>query len=263
MLKPPFLSMREASINFDGFDAMSPGMIDTTSRSSSPVPRSMATKASNASLAESFETNGTSLLPALQVKSGPYEDDLRPLGEEEYDPRSFDIVAPSGHESGAYSLEKRSDLLFSKRHMATILKDSHLLGQFVDFLATTRPNSVPLLKYYLDSEKALRAIQYANSVIASLGTLNGQEFATDHPDDTLNATLEAKHDAALETLTRDELPMFITYKWISIVSLSIRQRITGVMPLHLRNTSDGLAEVFCLTDPSRQDNPIILASDGE
>lgn len=26
--------------------------------------------------------------------------------------------------------------------------------------------------------------------------------------------------------------------------------------------SEGLAETFCLTDPSRRDNPIIFASDG-
>lgn len=54
--------------------------------------------------------------------------------------------------------------------------------------------------------------------------------------------------------------MFITHVWIKIVSLSIKQRVMGTMPAHLREASEGLAEVFCLTDPSRADNPIILAS---
>ena len=35
----------------------------------------------------------------------------------------------------------------------------------------------------------------------------------------------------------------------------------GSMPTDLRDASEGLAEVFCLSDPSRHDNPIILASD--
>ncbi|CAH0037957.1 unnamed protein product [Clonostachys solani] len=226
----------------------------------------MASRASNVSfadsMADSVETTGTSLLPALQAKAGSYAaEDLRPLDEEEYDPRSFDIVAPSHEEQAVYSLERRSELLFSKEHMATILADSRLLGQFAHFLATVRPDSVPLLKYYLESEKAMRAIRYANSVMGALGALNGHEFTADVAEDTSNDGLQAKHDAALEALTRDELPMFITHKYIGIVSLSIKQRITGIMPAHLRNASEGLAEVFCLTDPSRQDNPIILASD--
>lgn len=36
----------------------------------------------------------------------------------------------------------------------------------------------------------------------------------------------------------------------------------GTLPPHLREASEGLAEVFCLTDPSRPDNPIVFASEG-
>ena len=35
------------------------------------------------------------------------------------------------------------------------------------------------------------------------------------------------------------------------MSLSISRRITGTLAPHLRDASEGLAEVFCLTDPSR------------
>lgn len=35
----------------------------------------------------------------------------------------------------------------------------------------------------------------------------------------------------------------------------------GTLPPHLREQSEGLAEVFCLTDPSRSDNPIVFASE--
>lgn len=36
----------------------------------------------------------------------------------------------------------------------------------------------------------------------------------------------------------------------------------GTLAPHLREASEGLAEVFCLTDPSRPDNPIVFASEG-
>lgn len=35
----------------------------------------------------------------------------------------------------------------------------------------------------------------------------------------------------------------------------------GTLPPHLKEQSEGLAEVFCLTDPSRSDNPIVFASE--
>lgn len=201
--------------------------------------------------------------PSLQTK-GPSDDySLEPLREEEMDPRSFDILGPSGNDKAAYSLEQRSKLLFSKHHMAAIMNNPRLLSQFTQFLTTTRPASLPLLTYYLEAEKALRALKYANAVTASLKKLQGHDFSSSFADETINKSLQSKHDDAFEALTRDELPMYVTHTWIAIVSLSIKLRIIGSMPSHLREASEGLAEVFCLTDPSRRDNPIILASDGE
>ena len=146
--------------------------------------------------------------------------------------------------------------------MGSTIGNPRLLGQFMHFLQTERPASVPLLAYYLDTEKAIRAIKYANAVAEALKRLDGYEFTTGTPDVSLNQSLQAKHDSAFEALARDELPMFITHVWIQTVSLSIKHRIVGTMPSHLRDASEGLAEVFCLTDPSRHDNPIILASSG-
>lgn len=206
-------------------------------------------------------------LPPLQIKGEFAENGLlHPLPEEELDPGSFDIVAPLRQEPKVYSLAKRSEDLFSKEHMGIILGDARLLAQFSHFLASVRPRSLPLLTYYLDADKAIRAIDYANSVAAGLekkkldGYGYGYDFASGPADKVASRTLEAKHDGAFEALAREELPMFITHVWIRIVSLSIKQRVMGTMPAHLREASSGLAEVFCLTDPSRHDNPIILAS---
>ena len=229
-------------------------------------PRSMRSSRSlSTSVADSFETNATSFPPSLQTKGAADEVGLEPLqeSEDEMDPRSFDLIAPVHQDKGTYSLERRSRLLFSKKHMGAILRKPHLLGQFTQFLSKTRPASMPLLTYYLEAEKALRAIRYANSVVAGLPKLEGHDFSAVVANETLNKSLQAKHDSAFEALTREELPIFITHVWIEIVSLSIRLRIVGSMPSHLRESSEGLAEVFCLTDPSRRDNPIILASDGK
>lgn len=213
------------------------------------------------SIAESLETDSATLLPALQTKGNVFDDDYQPVHEDEQDPASFDLIAPSTQTHGVWSLEKRSELLLSKEHMGAIIGNSRLLRQFTQFLSSVRPASIPLLTYYLDTEKALKAINYANAVVATM-KLDGHDFATGVIHDTSNSTLQAKRDAAFEALVRDELPMFVTHVWIQTVSLSIKRRIVGTMPMQLRDASEGLAEVFCITDPSRQDNPIILASDG-
>ena len=77
-----------------------------------------------------------------------------------------------------------------------------------------------------------------------------------------NVALEHKANQAFDALVREDLPAYVTQMYIQIVSLSISQRITGVLAPHLREASEGLAEVFCLTDPSRPDNPIVFASEG-
>jgi len=88
------------------------------------------------------------------------------------------------------------------------------------------------------------------------------EFTRALPAMTSNAVLEEKAEAAFEALARDDLPAYITHVWTQTVSLSIKRRITGTLPVQLREMSEGLAEVFCLTDPSRKDNPIVFASEG-
>jgi hypothetical protein len=79
---------------------------------------------------------------------------------------------------------------------------------------------------------------------------------------TLNAELEEKANKAFDVLVREDLPAYITHTFLQTVSISIQRRVTGGLPAHLRVASEGLAEVFCLTDPSRPDNPIVFASEG-
>lgn len=136
-----------------------------------------------------------------------------------------------------------------------------MLLKFTTFLGQHRPDSVPVLIYYLDALKALAAIKYANAVAEALEPLEKHDFTSSLAPKTANEKLEEKAREAFMVLTREDLPAYVTYVWVNVVSTSIRKRITGTMPPHLRDASEGLAEVFCLTDPSREDNPIVFASE--
>jgi hypothetical protein len=146
--------------------------------------------------------------------------------------------------------------------MEEIFKDTPSLLRFTSFLSVARPQSVPVLIYYLDALKAIRAINYANAVAEALEPLPEHDFTQNPPRSTVNAILEDKARQAFDALVREDLPAFITHIFIQVVSLSIQKRITGNLSPLLREASEGLAEVFCLSDPSRSDNPIIFASEG-
>ncbi|KUJ21130.1 uncharacterized protein LY89DRAFT_577243 [Mollisia scopiformis] len=223
---------------------------------STDSPRSQ----SRASERSSYQTNVTSL-PALQQKGADEHDQLEPLDEEDLDPGSFDLVAPADTGIKQYSLETRSEQLFSTEHLQVIFNDPSLLLRFTAFLSAQRTSSIPILIYYLDAIKALKAISYSNAIAEALDPIGGFDFTQTTASKTINADLEEKSKQAFGVLVREDLPAFVTHTYIQTVSLSIQRRITGTLPSSLREASEGLAEVFCLTDPSRPDNPIVFASE--
>ncbi|KAF2192755.1 hypothetical protein K469DRAFT_554207 [Zopfia rhizophila CBS 207.26] len=229
------------------------------------TPDSHSRARSSADSVISYETSASSVashpLAPLQQKGPPDDvDRLSPLLED--DPKSFELLAPNEAETGkGFSLEQRSEQLFSKEHLEAIFQDTPSLLRFTSFLSLARPKSVPVLIYYLDALKAMRAINYSNAVAEALEPLEGHEFTQNPPRSTVNVILEDKAKQAFDVLVRDDLPAFITHIFIQVVSVSIQKRVTGNLPSVLREASEGLAEVFCLTDPSRPDNPIIFASE--
>lgn len=203
--------------------------------------------------------NEKEALPPLQVAGGN-PGGLDPVTSDDVEPNSFDLVMPADDvQRPAYLLDRRSELMFSRTHLQAIFDDSSHLHHFTSFLYEHRPASAPLLTYYLNALKALRAIEYSNSVVRQLRPLAqyGYTCEPSEVDSTVNQTLQAKADIAFDLLAREDLPAYITHTWIRIVTVSVRHRIRGTLP----HASEGLAEVFCLTDPSRRDNPIILASE--
>lgn len=222
---------------------------------------SSTSPASATSSNETYETHATSLeLPALQTKSAlEQSDQMQPLSGDLVG--SFDLVAAADDGHQGFSLEMRSEQLFSREHLEVLFSDPSLLLRFTAFLSTHRPQSVPILIYYLDALKALKAIKYANAIAEALSPIPGHGFTTNPAQSTVNSALEEKAAQAFDVLVRDDLPAYITQLYVQIVSLSISRRITGTLAPHLREASEGLAEVFCLTDPSRPDNPIVFTSE--
>ena len=203
---------------------------------------------------------GEKELPRLQANGQENGDNLQPIMED--DPASFNLISPPPAEGEVFSLENQTLALFSKGHLQVIFADPAYLFRFTSFLGMHRPQSVPILVHYLDSLKSLRAINYANAICEGLDPVEGYEFTQKSVRPTINAALEERAKVAFDILATEELPAFITHQYIDIVSNTITARITGSLSPGLREASDGLAEVFCLTDPSRQDNPIVFASEG-
>lgn len=205
----------------------------------------------------------TQFLPALQLNGDTPQYDLA-TGD---DPRSFDLIAPKSDKDddtpSQFALERASQSLFSKDHLQIIFADPTFLMRFTTFLSQHRPStSVSLLVHYLDSLKSLRAVHYANAICEGLDPVPGLDFTASPVKPTVNQALEERAERAFDMLVQEELPAFVCETYIAVVTKSITARITGSLSPQLREASEGLAEVFCLTDPSRKDNPIIFASEG-
>ncbi|KAK5012413.1 hypothetical protein LTR60_004392, partial [Cryomyces antarcticus] len=173
---------------------------------------------SSAGSAISYETSASSVqdLPPLQTKGIQNDfDQLEPLMED--DPQSFDLVAPAYQQTtNVYSLEKRSEQMLSKEHLTVIFADPRLLSKFTSFLSAHRPSSVPILAYYLDALKALKAIKYANAIVEALEPINGRNFTEYHAPATVNAVLEDQVNKAFEAMVQDDLPAYIAYIWTQV-----------------------------------------------
>ncbi|KAL8950694.1 MAG: hypothetical protein Q9222_003280 [Ikaeria aurantiellina] len=171
----------------------------------------------------------------------------------------FNLEAPNGANSD--SIETRSELLFSRQHLELIFADKELSVRFGEFLRTYRPDSVPILGYYLDTIKALKTLKYAEAVVKGLEHIPGLEFTAEAKGVTMAWVLEDKADRVLDILAKNDLPAFIAYVYVTIVDMVLVDRVTGKADLEGSDVAVGLAEVFTISDPSRPDNPLVFASE--
>jgi hypothetical protein len=208
-----------------------------------------------------YQDNRILNLSALQAE-GPDNGDahlVEPLTED--DPRSFDLVpATTGGPKRGYNIEERANLLVSGRHLQTIFDDPRLYKNFVSWIQTYRPGSVPRLTIYRQAIKAIQAIKYSNAITSSMMPVEGRPFTEDRIEETVYPHLEELAKRAFDELVAEDFPAYICSIWIPIIAATVHQRINGALPDSLKQASEGLAEVFCLTDPRQKDDPIVLAS---
>ena len=164
------------------------------------------------------------------------------------------------------SIESLAEALFSAGHLNAVLRHPQYLAQFSAFVGKYRPHYHKTILRYLETQKAIKAVEYANSIAEGIeyptDSEHGEELQSRPSSAALldNAFAEA-HSASFQTLLDSALPMYITYKLVKMATECLVNEIAGRRTPLMTDLVNGLSEVFCLTDPNQPDNPIIYASE--
>lgn len=174
----------------------------------------------------------------------------------------FDLRPPPPNKQ-VKLLDTLSEQLVSGDHLNVILRDPSFFLRFTAFLNRYRPHSAPVLVRYLEAQKAMKAVEYANLVAQSIKPLPSDPHGqTPCPAASIDMRFEARAKKAFHQLVTEALPAYITQALVKIVTESMIREITGATIPVMQELVGGLAEVFCLSDQSLNDNPIIYASEG-
>ena len=175
------------------------------------------------------------------------------------DAGNFDLKPPPPN-TKVKNLDILSEQLFSGEHLRVILKEPSFFLRFTAFLNRYKPHSAPVLVRYLEAQKALKAVEYANALAETIKPGNG-EHASPCPAASVDPRFEARLKRSFDSLVNEALPAYITNCLTRVVTESMVREITGTgMPV-MRELVGGLAEVFCLADPGLKDCPIVYASE--
>lgn len=196
------------------------------------------------------------------------DEELTPKMDESHlspssDADDFDLNPPAPR-SKPPSIETLAELLFSADHLNALVHHPPQLIKFSAFLQRYLPHVYPLLSQYLETQKAIKAVEYANAVAEGLKPkATGEDTSTDMRTFAarLDEEFEKISNASFDALVGDALPRFVSYTLVKIVSECLTNEITGRSTPVMRDLVGGLSEVFCLTDPNQEDNPIIYASE--
>jgi hypothetical protein len=176
---------------------------------------------------------------------------------------AFDLHPPPPTESDPLC-EVLVQRLYSTAHLNVILKNPTYFQHFRGFLDRHRPQCIPTLVRYMESQKALTAIRYANALADQMAThLRPLSKSSTKGDAAMiDLKFESLSERAMEELVSDALPTYITYRMITVVTECLVKEITGCNTPLMRHMVQGLAEVYCMSDPNQPDCPIVFASDG-
>ena len=181
------------------------------------------------------------------------------------DGEDFDLRPPKPKPKPP-NIETISELLFSSGHLNSILHQPQSVAKFTAFLNKYQPEYQPLILRYLETQKAITAIAYANAVAEGANDdaeQQSQAIEGKLPGvaATLDKAFEEASNASFEALVGTALPMYVTYQLVKLVTECLVNEISGRQTALMRNLVGGLSEVFCITDPNQDDNPIIYASE--
>lgn len=184
------------------------------------------------------------------------------IHSETSDALDFDLRPPPPRPKPP-SVESLSDLLFSSGHLDVLLHSPQDLARFTAFLGKYRLQYHPALLKYLETQKAIKAVEYANAVAEGIQPTQDQDSSTSALSRAavLDEVFEEANTSAFRLLVDSALPTYITYNMVKLVTECLISEITGRQTSLTRGLVGGLSEVFCLTDPNQEDNPIIYASE--
>ena len=202
--------------------------------------------------------HSSQLFPSAPSNGSP-ENPPKPERRTSDNAHNFDLKPPPPN-SKVKNLDTLSEQLFSGDHLRIILKDPSFFLRFTAFLNRYRPHSAPILVRYLEAQKAMKAVEYANALAETIRPTPG-EHSSPCPAASIDPRFEARSKRSFESLVNEALPAYITNCLTKVVTETMVKEITGQgMPV-MRELVGGLAEVFCLADPSIKDCPIVYASE--
>jgi hypothetical protein len=159
-----------------------------------------------------------------QVHTGLlYEQRSSETGEDD----DFDLQPPARQRQPNF-VGQMSKLLFSAGHLDTIIHDVNLFAHFKTFLHQYLPQLTPALVKYLETQKAINAVEYANAVAESVAELCLPESEVKSmPAAYANAPFNDMSKDAFDKLLSEALPAFITFGLIKITTEILINEITG------------------------------------
>ncbi|KAF2151249.1 hypothetical protein K461DRAFT_228555 [Myriangium duriaei CBS 260.36] len=170
---------------------------------------------------------------------------------------SYDLKPPPP-KSDLASVEFLATQFFSVDHLNVILRDQRYSRRFATFLQQYKPSLVPALKEYIDIQKAISAVEYANAVAESMSS---KRRGSSGVAAQVEEGFEYRSHEVVQGLVDEAMPAYLTHALAQIATETLVKEITGQGTPLMRDMIPSLAEVYCVTDPSLPDNPIVYASD--
>ena len=186
---------------------------------------------------------------------------LKTVKRHSTDTESAYDLSPPPPKNTDRSAERIAERLFSADHLNVILNDNTELQRFTTFLMRYRAQYVPTLVRYLDSQKVLKAIKYANTLADQI--TQQPSWPTRASAASVDPQFEQLSRRALDELIAEALPAYVTFNVVEVVTELLNKEIVGRNTPVMRELVHGLAEVYCLSDPTQEGNPIVFASEGK